>query len=246
MTADTTRRAGAELVGTTLLMVAIVGSGITMGGDGAAGLFHHAAVVGAALVALIVTFADVSGAHFNPAVTLAFALDRDLDRREVAPFVVAQVVGAVLGAVIANAMFGEPFAAVAATERGGLGRVASEGLATAGLVLVIFGSVRARREAHVPYVVGAYITGAIVFTSSASFANPAVTIGRAFTATWTGIQAEHVPGFLVGQVVGATLAVLLGRWLFPRSPDPSPPDGAGTEMPGLQADAATIREHCRP
>ena len=214
MTADTMRRATAELVGTTLLMVAIVGSGITMGGDGPAGLFHHAAVVGATLVALIVTFADVSGAHFNPAVTLAFAADGDLDRREVAPFVVAQVVGAVAGAVIANAMFGEPWVAAAASDRGGLARMASEGLATAGLVLVIFGSVRARREAHVPYVVGAYITGAIVFTSSASFANPAVTIGRALTPTWTGIQVEHVPGFLVGQLVGAAVAVGLGRWLF--------------------------------
>lgn len=224
MTPGTTRRAVAELVGTTLLMVAIVGSGITMGGDGAAGLFHHAAVVGATLLALIVTFADVSGAHFNPAVTLAFAADGDLDRREVAPFVLAQVVGAVLGAVIANAIFGEPWMAQAANDRGGLGRVVSEGLATAGLVLVIFGSVRARRDAHVPYVVGAYITGAIVFTSSASFANPAVTIGRAFTGTWTGIQVEHVPGFLAGQLVGAAGAVLLGRWLFPRERTTNRPD----------------------
>lgn len=218
MTADTTRRAVAELVGTTVLMAAIVGSGITMGGDGASGLFHHAAAVGATLVALIVTFADVSGAHFNPVVTLAFAADGDLDRREVAPFVVAQLVGAVLGAVIANVIFGEPAMAAAVNDRGGLARIASEGVATAGLVLVIFGSVRARREAHVPYVVGAYITAAIVFTSSASFANPAVTVGRAFTATWTGIQAGHVPGFLAGQLVGAALAVALGRWLFPAAP----------------------------
>ena len=233
MSSDTRRRAVAELVGTMVLMVAIVGSGITMGDDGASGLFHHAAVVGATLVALIVTFADVSGAHFNPAVTLAFAADGDLDRREVVPFVVAQLAGAVLGTVVANAIFGEPLVAAAAGDRGGLGRVASEGLATAGLVLVIFGSVRARRDAHVPYVVGAYITGAIVFTSSASFANPAVTVGRALTSTWTGIQAEHVPGFLAGQLVGAAGAVALGRWLFGPSgaPDrlvatPTDPTGA--------------------
>jgi glycerol uptake facilitator-like aquaporin len=235
MTADTPRRAVAELVGTFVLMLAVVGSGITMGGDGASGLFHHAAVVGATLVALIVTFAHVSGAHFNPAVTLAFALDGDLDRREVAPFVAAQVVGAVAGAIVANLIFGEPWAAAAAADRGGLARVVSEGLATGGLVLVIFGSVRARREAHVPYVVGAYITGAIVFTSSASFANPAVTIGRAFTATWTGIQAGHVPGFLAGQAVGTVVAVALARWLF----TPSRPAAVHDRDPAL--DAETVR-----
>lgn len=222
MTVGTTRRAVAELVGTALLMVAIVGSGITMGDDGASGLFHHAAVVGATLVALIVTFGPVSGAHLNPAVTLAFAADGDLDRREVLPYLAAQVVGAIVGAVAANLLFGEPAVAAAAGDRGGLARVASEGVATAGLLLVILGSVRARRDAHVPYVVGAYIAGAIVFTSSASFANPAVTVGRAFTGTWTGIQAAHVPGFLVGQAVGAVAAVALARWLFAPTTAPTP------------------------
>ena len=225
---DRPRRVVAELVGTTLLMLAIVGSGITMGDDGASGLFHHAAVVGAALVALIVTLAPVSGAHFNPAVTLAFAADGDLDRRDVAPYLLAQVVGAVLGAVLANATFGEPWVGAATGDRGGSGRVVAEGLATGGLVLVIFGSVRARREAHVPYVVGAWITGAIVFTASASFANPAVTVGRAFTSTWTGIQVAHVPGFLLGQTVGTAAAVLLARWLFGRTATASPSDAGRT------------------
>jgi glycerol uptake facilitator-like aquaporin len=240
VTVDTPRRVVAELVGTALLMVAIVGSGITMGGDGASGLFHHAAVVGAALVALIVTFAQVSGAHFNPAVTLAFAADGDLDRREVAPFVLAQVAGAVLGAVVANAMFGETWIGVATGDRGGLARIASEGIATGGLVLVILGSVRGRREAHVPYVVGAYIAGAIVFTSSASFANPAVTIGRALTSTWTGIRLEHVPGFLLGQAVGATAAVLLARWLFRTRT--GPPDSRASGPLPSGAHAPHVRE----
>lgn len=240
MTPETPRRVAAELVGTTLLMLAVVGSGITMGDDGAAGLFHHAAVVGGTLVALIVTFAPVSGAHFNPAVTLAFAADGDLDRREVLPFVIAQVTGAVLGAVLANAIFGEPLVATAATDRGGVARIVSEGLATGGLVLVVFGSVRARRDAHVPYVVGAWIMGAIVFTSSASFANPAVTVGRAFTGTWTGIRAGHVPGFVLGQAVGTVGAVLLGRWLF-RNADPAPLDGVDPAV-SHGADAPRLRE----
>jgi len=224
VTASLSRRVAAELVGTALLMLAIVGSGITMGGDGASGLFHHAAVVGAALVALIVTFAPVSGAHFNPAVTAAFAADGDLDRRDVLPYAAAQVLGAILGAVLANLTFGEPAMGAAVADRGGMARIVSEGLATGGLVLVIFGPVRSRRDAHVPYVVGAWITGAIVFTASASFANPAVTVGRAFTGTWTGIQAGHVPGFLAGQVVGTVVAVVLARWLFSPPPRPAPVD----------------------
>ncbi len=230
MTRTLPRRLVAELLGTALLMVAIVGSGITMGGDGASGLFHHAAVVGAVLVALIVALGPVSGAHFNPAVTLAFGMDRDLPRRDVLPYVAVQVAGAVAGAIVANLLFGEPAVAAAAGDRGGLARIASEAVATGGLVLVILGPVRSRQHAHVPYVVGAYIAAAIVFTSSASFANPAVTVGRALTGTWTGIRLEHVPGFLAGQLVGAVLAVLLARWLF--MPARREPDGAADTAAG--------------
>ncbi len=229
MTRTLPRRLVAELLGTALLMVAIVGSGITMG-DGASGLFHHAVVVGAVLVALIVALGPVSGAHFNPAVSLAFAMDRDLPRREVLPYIAVQVAGAAAGAIVANLLFSEPAIAAATGDRGGLARIASEAVATGGLVLVILGPVRSRQHAHVPYVVGAYIAAAIVFTSSASFANPAVTVGRALTGTWTGIRLEHVPGFLAGQLVGAVLAVLLARWLFtpaPRAADDTPDTAAG-------------------
>jgi len=208
------RRLAAEGVGTFLLMVAIVGSGITMGDATPAGLFHHAVVVGAVLLVLIAPLAPVSGAHFNPAVTLAFLIERDLPKRDALPYVVVHVVMAIAGAVVANLMFGEAAIAPGTGDRGGVAKVMSEGLATFGLVFLILATVRAGRAAHVPYVVGGYITAAIVFTSSASFANPAVTIGRAFTGTWTGIQAMHVPGYLAAQLVGAMLAVWLGRWMF--------------------------------
>lgn len=209
-----TRRVAAEFGGTALLLAAVVGSGVTVGADGPSGLFHHAVAVGAVLVALIVAVGHVSGAHFNPAVTIAAVLLGHHDRRDLAPYVVAQTLGAVVGVVATLLMFGEPALALADGDRGGIGRIFSEGLATGGLVLVIIGALRGGRGQHVPYAVGAYITAAIVFTSSASFANPAVTIGRSLTDTWTGIQLVHVPGFLFGQVVGTALAIALARWLF--------------------------------
>ena len=209
------RRLVAEFLGTAFLLAAVVGSGITVGeGQGATGLFHHAVTVGAVLVALILAFGSVSGAHFNPAVTVADAWFGGMARREVGPYVVAQVAGAVVGVVVTALLFGESAVAFGDNDRGGLARMVSEGVATGGLLVVIFGTVRSRKGDHVPYAVGGSVAAAIVVTSSACFANPAVTIGRSLTDTWTGIQLVHVPGFLAGQVVGAALAVALIGWLF--------------------------------
>lgn len=212
----TARKLAAEFVGTALLLVAIVGSGITASGDGAASaqLFQHAVVVGAALVALILAFGHVSGAHFNPAVTLVDALFGGLPTREAGGYVVAQLTGAVVGVVVTNAMFAEPAVAVAATDRSGAHLAGSEALATFGLLVVIFGVVRSGNLGAVPGAVGAYIAAAIYFTSSASFANPAVTVARALSDTYTGIAPGGIPGFLAAQLVGALAAAALIRWLF--------------------------------
>jgi arsenate reductase len=220
----TVRSLAAEFVGTALLLAAIVGSGITASIDGAASaqLFQHAAVVGAALVALILTFGHVSGAHFNPAVTIVDALFGGLSPREAAGYVLAQLGGAVTGVLATNLMFAEPVVAIATTERGGVLLAASEALATFGLLVVIFGVVRSGNVRAVPGAVGAYIAAAIYFTASAAFANPAVTVARALSDTYTGIAPHAVPGFLAGQAVGALAAAALIRWLF--APEPSDAD----------------------
>lgn len=210
------RALGAELLGTAVLLLAVVGSGIVVADEPTLGaaLFPHAVVVGVTLVALILTFGPVSGAHLNPAVTIVDAVFGGLPPRRAARYVVAQLTGAVLGTILANLMFSAPVLAVATTARPGAPLVLSEAIATGGLLVVIFGVVRSRNAAAVPYAVGAYITGAIVFTSSASFANPAVTIARTLTDTWTGIAPVDAPGFVLGQVVGAAAAVATIRWLF--------------------------------
>lgn len=215
------RRIVAELIGTALLLVAIVGSGIAVSAEppGSTQLFQHAVVVGAALAALIFTFGPVSGAHLNPAVTIADALFGGMGRRLAGAYVVAQMAGSLLGVLLANWMFGSPALAVATQERAGVELIGSEALATFGLVVVIFGTVRGRSPAAVPVAVGAYIAAAIFFTSSAAFANPAVTIGRMFTDTWTGIAPAGVPGFLVGQAAGAVAAIALIGYLFRPSAD---------------------------
>lgn len=210
------RRIVAELVGTTLLLVAIVGSGIVVSADppGSTQLFHHAVVVGAVLTALIFTFGPVSGAHLNPAVTIADAVFGGIGRGLAAAYVAAQVGGALVGVLIANWMFGFPALEFSTQTRTGIELVASEALAIFGLVVVIFGTVRGRNAAAVPVAVGAYIAAAIFFTSSAAFANPAVTLARAFTDTWTGIAPSGIPGFLVGQAVGTGMAIALIGYLF--------------------------------
>jgi glycerol uptake facilitator-like aquaporin len=215
----------AEVVGTALLLVAIVGSGIEVSRAAPVSLFAHAIVVGAALAVLIAIFGPVSGAHFNPVVTLAFACRREIDGRLAAGYLVAQLLGAVAGTALANRMFAEPTLAIATTARDGAGVVLGEVIATAGLVLVILVLVAAGRTAAVAPAVGAWIAAAIVFTASDAFANPAVTLARMLTDTWAGIRPGSVPGFLAGQVLGGLAAVVAAGWLaLPRPPgSPSPP-----------------------
>ena len=183
------------------------------GGNVAIALLANALATGAALAALILTFGPISGAHFNPAVTIADASQGGVSWRTVG-YVIAQVVGAVLGVVVAHAMFGEPLLMLSTHQRSGLSQVFSEFVATFGLLSVIWGCGR-RRPSMVPFAVAAYIVAAYWFTASTSFANPAVTIARAFTNTFAGIRFADVPGFLVGQAAGAAAATVLFRWLVP-------------------------------
>lgn len=210
------RRLTAEFLGTAGLLLAIVGSGIRAAADGpqSAQLFQHAVIVGAALAALIVTFGSVSGAHFNPVVTLVDALFGGLRARVAVGYVMAQLVGAVGGVILANVLFGLPAASIGTTDRTGLALAGSEIIATIGLLVVIFGVVRSGNVRAVPAAVGAWIAAAVYFTSSASFANPAVTLARVFTDSYTGIAPAAVPGFLVAQVAGGMLAAALIGWLF--------------------------------
>jgi glycerol uptake facilitator-like aquaporin len=213
------RRVVAEALGTALLLAAVVGSGIMAerlaAGDVALALLANTIATGAALVALILAFGPISGAHFNPAVTLAEAFRGGLARNEAAAYLAAQLGGAFLGVLAAHVMFGEPLLAASTHERSGWAQAFSEGVATFGLLAVIFGC--AGRQAHaVPFAVGAWITAAYWFTASTSFANPAVTLARAATDTFTGIRPEDVPAFLAAQLVGAALATTLFRWLAPR------------------------------
>ena len=222
MAGSLARRIVAEGVGTALLLATVVGSGIMgerlAGANIAIALLANTLATGAALAALILTFGPVSGAHFNPAVTIADASQGGVLWRTVPGYVLAQVVGALLGVVGAHAMFGEPLLMVSTHHRSGGAQVFSEFVATFGLLSVIWSCAR-RRPSTVPFAVAAYIVAAYWFTASTSFANPAVTIARAFTNTFAGVRPAYVPGFLVGQGAGASAATLLFRWLVPVLPD---------------------------
>lgn len=215
------RRLVAEVLGTASLLAAIVGSGIVVaqGGDAPAQLVQHAIVVGAALTALILAFGPVSGAHLNPAVTLADAVFGGLSWPRAAAYIVAQLVGAGLGTMFTNLTFELPAVTLATTERASLAAAASEGAATAGLLVVIFGLIRSGGGRVVAAAVGAYIAAAIVFTSSDSFANPAVTLARMLSDTWAGIAPSSVPAFLAGQAAGTVGAIALIGWLYHPRPD---------------------------
>jgi glycerol uptake facilitator-like aquaporin len=211
----------AEAVGTAFLLAAVVGSGI-MGerlaaGNVAIALLANTLATGAALVALILTFGPVSGGHFNPAVTIADASQGGLPWNRVAGYLVAQVAGAFLGVAAAHVMFSEPIFAASLHNRSGAAQIVSEFVATFGLLAVIWGVSRSRATV-VPFAVAAYITAAYWFTASTSFANPAVTLARGFTNTFAGIRPADVPGFLAGQIAGATSATLIFRWLVPSLP----------------------------
>jgi glycerol uptake facilitator-like aquaporin len=217
------RRAVAEFVGTALLLATVVGSGIMgehlAGGNVAIALLANTIATGAGLVALILTFGPISGAHFNPAVTLADASQGGLSWRDVPVYLGAQVSGAFAGVAVAHIMFKQPALFFASQhERSGASQLVSEFVATFGLLAVIWGCVR-RRPKAVPFAVGAYITAAYWFTSSTSFANPAVTLARAASDTFAGIRPIDVPGFIVMQLLGAAAATGLFRWLVPTLPD---------------------------
>lgn len=215
------RRLVGELLGTALLLAAVVGSGIMgerlSGGNVAIALLANTLATGATLVTLIFTFGAISGAHFNPAVTLADASQGGMRWRDVPGYIAAQVVGAILGVWSAHLMFAEPVIQVSQHVRSGSAQMFSEFVATFGLLSVIWGCGRLRSEA-VPFAVGLYITGAYWFTASTSFANPAVTLARAFTNTFAGIRPADAPGFMVAQLAGAFAATFLFRWLVPSLP----------------------------
>jgi glycerol uptake facilitator-like aquaporin len=204
-----------------MLLAAVVGSGIMgdrlAGGNVAIALLANTLATGAALVALILTFGPISGAHFNPAVTLADASQGGLSWRHVPGYVVAQMGGAIIGVWAAHGMFGERLFMLSSHARSGLAQMLSEFVATFGLLAVIWGCSR-RRSAAVPFAVAAYITAAYWFTASTSFANPAVTLARALTDTFSGIAPRDVPGFIAAQLLGAAAATALFRWLVPPLP----------------------------
>lgn len=218
---DLARRLAAEALGTGLLIVAVIGSGIAASrlspGDVGLQLLENAAATTAALIGLILMFGAVSGAHFNPAVTL---LDRALgtiSTRDAGLYAVAQVVGGALGAVLANAMFELPLMELSTTERSSPALWLSEVVATVTLLLVIHGCVRTGRANVVPFAVGIWIGGAYWFTSSTSFANPAVTVARTLSDTFAGIEPSSAPMFVVAQLVGVAIAYGLVRLFYPHS-----------------------------
>jgi len=208
----------AECLGTTLLLIGVVGSGIMAArlspDDVGLQLFQNATATAAVLVAIIAIFGTVS-ADFNPAVTIGAWLLGHRAGRDVAPMIMVQVIGAVAGTVLANLMFDLDAVTLSTTSRSGGHLWLSEVVATVGLLLVVFALVRTGRTAHLPYVVGAYIGGAYYFTSSTSFANPAVTVGRTLSDTFTGIDPSCAPMFVVMQLIGVGVAVVLLRALFP-------------------------------
>ena len=216
------RRAVSEGFGTALLLATVVGSGIMgeklAGGNVALALLANTLATGAGLVALILTFEPISGAHFNPAVTLADASQGGLSWRDVPVYIAAQIAGAFAGVGLANLMFEKPLFFASGHERSGAAQLVSEFVATFGLLSVIWGCGR-RRGGAVPFAVGAYITAAYWFTSSTSFANPAVTLARSASDTFAGIRPRDAPGFIIVQLLGAGAATAMFRWLVPSLPE---------------------------
>ncbi|HWX56214.1 MAG TPA: MIP/aquaporin family protein [Verrucomicrobiae bacterium] len=213
---STARNATAEFLGTAFLLMAVVGSGMMAealaGGNVALALLAVILATGTVLVALILTFQPISGAHFNPAVTVALATQREIRWSAVPVYIVAQCGGALAGVALAHAMFGKAVVQVSTHPRSGATQLLSEFIATFGLLMVVWGCARSRPGA-VPFAVGAYITAACWFTASTCFANPAVTLARLFTNTFTGIRPADALGFVAMQFAGALAATALFRWL---------------------------------
>ena len=216
---DLIRRLVAEALGSCLLIIAVVGSGIMASrlspGDVGLQLFENAAATAGALIGLILMFGAVSGAHFNPVVTLVDRLFGTISRRDAGLYVIAQTAGACVGSLLANAMFSRPTFELSTHVRSSGPLWLSEVIATIGLLLVIHGCVRTGRAEAVPYAVGVWIGGAYWFTSSTSFANPAVTVARMLSNSFAGIEPSSAPMFIVMQLVGAVLAFGLIRFLYP-------------------------------
>lgn len=215
MAFDLRRRLGAEALGTAILVATVVGSGVMadrLTDDVALALLGNTLPTGAILVVLITILGPISGAHFNPAVTLVFALRREIEANAALAYVAAQVLGGIAGTLLAHSMFELPLLQVSQTVRTGSGQWIAEGIAAFGLVFAILAGLRFRPEA-VPWLVGLYITAAYWFTASTSFANPAVAIARAFTDTFAGIRPIDVPAFVAAQLVGAVVAMIVARWL---------------------------------
>ncbi|MEE2687929.1 MAG: MIP/aquaporin family protein [Pseudomonadota bacterium] len=217
MTHTFTQKLGAEFIGTAGLLATVIGSGI-MGemlaaGNGAVALLGNTIATGAILVVLIWILGPISGAHFNPVVTVAFALRREISPHDAVIYILVQVLGGLLGMLVAHLMFDMALLQESEKVRTGLGQWAAEGVATFGLVATILGCLRARPDA-VAMAVGLYITAGYWFTASTSFANPAVTVARSFTNTFAGIQVADAPAFILMQIVGGVVAVLVTEWLW--------------------------------
>ena len=220
MNFDLTRRLTAEALGTLILVMAVIGSGIMAaklaGGNQAIALLCNTLATGAVLYVIITIFAPISGAHFNPAVSLVMLLRGDLDRRTTVAYIVVQIAGGCLGAIAAHLMFGLNLFQLGSTARTGLGQWAGEFIATFGLIATILGCIRFKPDA-IATAVGLYIISAYWFTASTSFANPAVTIARSLSDTFAGIAPGDAPGFIVAELLGALAAAYLFRWLFKRA-----------------------------
>ncbi len=218
-TFDISRRAVAELLGTAVLVATVVGSGImaeTLTRDVALALLGNTIATGAMLVVLITIFGPISGAHFNPAVTLVFAIKGDLGWPDGVVYTAAQIVGGIIGTVVAHLMFAMPVVMLSEHVRTGGAQWFAEWVATFGLIATILGGLRFAQSA-VPWLVGLYITAAYWFTASTSFANPAVAIARSLTNTFSGIRPNDLPGFIAAQFVGAVCALVLMKWLLRKS-----------------------------
>jgi glycerol uptake facilitator-like aquaporin len=213
---DLPRRLAAEALGTALLVATVVGSGImaeTLTRDVALALLGNTLPTGAILVVLITILGPISGAHFNPAVTAVFAVKRDLTPRDALSYIAAQIAGGIAGTMMAHAMFALPLLDASLKARTGGAQWLAEGVAAFGLIVTILGGIRFERAA-VPWLVGLYITAAYWFTSSTSFANPAVAIARSLTNTFSGIRPSDLPGFIAAELCGAVVALLLMSWLL--------------------------------